>query len=108
MIRSKLAEMYVAIETMRGLVYRALAKANTVGAGEGGRGEIHKLSAAAFMYAGEACMRICDEAVQVHGGHGFMRGAEVNQLYWSAKIQEIGNGTKEIRRLIIAREMLAE
>jgi isovaleryl-CoA dehydrogenase len=108
MIQSKLAEMYVAIETMRGLVYRALAKANAVGAGEGGRGEIHKLSAAAFMYAGEACMRICDEAVQIHGGNGFMRETEVNQLYRSAKIQEIGGGTKEIRRLIIAREMLAE
>jgi len=107
MVQSKLAEMYVALETMRGLVYRALAMANSVGAGEGGRGEIHKLSAAAFMYAGEACMRICDEAVQIHGGNGFMRETEVNQLYRSAKIQEIGGGTKEIRRLIIAREMLA-
>jgi isovaleryl-CoA dehydrogenase len=60
------------------------------------------------MYAGEACMRICDEAVQIHGGSGFMRDTEVNRLYRSAKIQEIGGGTKEIRRLIIAREMLAE
>lgn len=107
LIQAKLAEMYVALETMRGIVYRALAMANTVGAGEGGRGEIHKLSAAAFMYAGEACMRICDEAVQIHGGSGFMRETEVNRLYRSAKIQEIGGGTKEIRRLIIAREMLA-
>jgi len=108
MVQSKLAEMYVALETMRGLVYRALAMANAVDAGQGGRGEIHKLSAAAFMYAGEACMRICDEAVQIHGGSGFMRDTEVNRLYRSAKIQEIGGGTKEIRRLIIAREMLAE
>jgi isovaleryl-CoA dehydrogenase len=108
LIQAKLAEMYVALETMRGIVYRALAMANTVGAGEGGRGEIHKLSAAAFMYAGEACMRICDEAVQIHGGSGFMRETEVNRLYRSAKIQEIGGGTKEIRRLIIAREMLAD
>ena len=46
---SRLAKMYVAIETMCGLVYRALAKANAVGAGERGRGEIHKPSAAAFM-----------------------------------------------------------
>ena len=108
MIQSKLAEMYVGLETMRGIVYRALAMANAVGAGQAGRGEIHKLSAAAFMYAGETCMRICDEAVQIFGGSGFMRDTEVNQLYRSAKIQEIGGGTKEIRRLIIAREMLAD
>lgn len=108
MVQAKLAEMYVMLETMRGIVYRALAMANAVGAGEAGRGEIHKLSAAAFMYAGEACMKICDEAVQIHGGAGFIRDTEVNRLYRAAKIQEIGGGTKEIRRLIIAREMLAE
>ncbi len=108
MVQSKLAEMYVMVETMRGIVYRALAMANAVGAGEAGRGEIHKISAAAFMYAGEACMKVCDEAVQIFGGAGFMRDTEVNRLYRSAKIQEIGGGTKEIRRLIIAREMLAE
>lgn len=107
MVQSKLAEMYVMLETMRGIVYRALAMANAVGPGEGGRGEIHKLSAAAFMYAGEASMKICDEAVQIFGGAGFMRDTEVNRLYRAAKIQEIGGGTKEIRRLIIAREMLA-
>jgi isovaleryl-CoA dehydrogenase len=108
MVQAKLAEMYVMVETMRGIVYRALAMANAVEAGQAGRGEIHKLSAAAFMYAGEACMKICDEAVQIHGGGGFMRDTEVNSLYRSAKIQEIGGGTKEIRRLIIAHEILAE
>ena len=108
MVQSKLAEMYVMVETMRGIVYRALAMANAVGAGEGGRGEIHKISAAALMHAGEACMRICDEAVQIFGGAGFMRDTEVNRLYRSAKIKEIGGGTKEIRRLIIARELLAD
>ena len=53
-------------------------------------------------------MRICDETVQIRSGHRFMREAEVNQFCRTAKIQEIGGGTKEIRGLIIAREVLAE
>jgi isovaleryl-CoA dehydrogenase len=106
MVQAKLAEMYVALEAMKGVVYKALAACNDLASGQGGRGDIHALAAAAFMIAGENCMRISDEAVQIHGGMGFMREPEVNRLYRAAKIQEIGGGTKEIRRLIIARELL--
>ncbi len=106
MVQAKLAEMYVELEAAKLLCYRALAECNDLAEGEGGRGDIHMLTAAAFMKAGETCMRITDEAVQIFGGAGYMRDIEVNRLYRAAKIQEIGGGTKEIRRVIIAKELL--
>jgi len=106
MIQSKLAEMYVQLESMKVLAYRALAACNGLEGGQGGRGDIHALTAAAFMIVGENGMKICDEAVQIHGGMGFMRETEVNRIYRAAKIHEIGGGTKEIRRMIIAKELL--
>jgi len=107
LIQSKLAEMFVELECMRGLCYRALARCSDMeSGGPPDRHTLHRLAAAAFLKAGEGCMRICDEAVQIFGGSGFMRDTEVNRLYRAAKVYEIGGGTKEIRRIIIARELL--
>ena len=106
MIQSKLAEMYIELEMARTLVYRVLNACNSLERGEGGRGEIHKLSAAAVYAAARACTLCCTEAVQIFGGSGYMRDTEINRLYRTAKLNEIGAGTQEIRKLIIARELI--
>lgn len=106
MVQALLAEMYTSVETMRQMVYYTLAKCNRLARTEGGRGEIHKLTAATVLFCGTALQKICDSAVQVHGGMGYMWESEVNRLYRAAKVFEIGAGTNEIRRLIIAGELL--
>ena len=106
MVQAKLAEMYVGVETMKAICYRTLAECNAVGEGAGGRGEIHKLTAAAILYAAETCTKVISDSVQIHGGVGYMREAEVNRLYRASKLLEIGAGTSEIRKMIIAGELL--
>jgi isovaleryl-CoA dehydrogenase len=106
MIQAKLADMYVGVETMKGLTYKALAAVNELEAGAGGRGEVHKLCAAALLHAAEACSRIAADAVQIHGGAGYMWEMEVNRIYRACKLIEIGAGTSEVRRMIIAEELL--
>ncbi len=108
LVQGKLADMYTAVETMRTFCYRTLAEANDLELGGGGRGEIHKLTAAAILYAAEGCTRVITDAVQIFGGAGYMRETEINRLYRATKLLEIGAGTSEIRRLIIAGEMLRE
>jgi isovaleryl-CoA dehydrogenase len=106
LIQSKLADMYTTIETMRTFCYRTLAEANDLEVGSGGRGEIHKLTAASILYAAEGCTRVMDHAVQIFGGAGYMRETEINRLYRASKLLEIGAGTSEIRRLIIGGELM--
>jgi isovaleryl-CoA dehydrogenase len=106
MIQAKLADMYVGVETMKGLAYKALAAVNALEAGAGGRGEVHKLCAAALLHAAEACSKIAADAVQIHGGAGYMWEMEVNRIYRATKLIEIGAGTSEVRRMIIAEELL--
>jgi isovaleryl-CoA dehydrogenase len=106
MIQSKLAEMYVAIETMRTFTYRVLAAANDLAIGAGGRGRIHALTAASVMYAAETLHRVLSEAVQIHGGSGYIFEAEINRLFRATKLLEIGAGTTEVRKLIICGELL--
>ncbi|MFP6585062.1 MAG: acyl-CoA dehydrogenase family protein [Candidatus Hydrogenedentota bacterium] len=106
MIQGKLADMYTELEAMRTFVYRALAAAEQVEVGGGGRGEIHKLTASAALFAGESVNRILDNALQIHGGFGYMWESEINRLYRSIKLLEIGAGTSEVRRNIIAEELL--
>jgi len=106
MIQAKLAEMYVAVETMRTFTYRVLAAANDLEIGGGGRGRIHALTAASVMYASESMNRVLSEAVQIHGGSGYIWESEVNRLYRAIKLLEIGAGTTEVRKLIISGELL--
>jgi isovaleryl-CoA dehydrogenase len=106
MIQAKLADMYVALESMKGLAYKALAAVNDLAEGAGGRGEVHKLCAAALLLAAEACSKIASDAVQIHGGAGYMWEMEVNRIYRATKLIEIGAGTSEVRRMIIAEELL--
>jgi isovaleryl-CoA dehydrogenase len=108
MVRGKLADMYVWVETMRCFTYRVLRDASRVEAGGGGRGEIHKLTAASVMYAGETLNKVLNDAVQIHGGSGYMWETEINRLYRANKLAEIGAGTTEVRKLIISDELLDE
>lgn len=106
MIQSKIADMYVWVEAMKALNYKVLAEANDLEVGAGGRGMIHANTAASVMYAANMLNRVLDEAVQVHGGMGYMWEAEINRLYRGNKLLEIGAGTTEVRKMIISHELL--
>ncbi len=106
MIQAKIADLYVWIETMRTFTYRCLAAVNDLEIGGGGRGEIHALTAASVLYAAETMARVLSEAVQIHGGSGYIWESEINRLYRSSKLLEIGAGTTEVRKIIIAGEAL--
>jgi isovaleryl-CoA dehydrogenase len=106
MIKSKLADIYVWVETMRTFNYRVLAAANAVENGEGGRGEIHALTAASVMYTAETMNKVLNESVQIFGGSGYIWESEINRLFRATKLLEIGAGTTEVRKLIISGELL--
>lgn len=108
MVQSMLADMYVQVETMRSFTYHVLAAAASLEVGAGGRGDIHKLTAASVMYAAEAVHRVLDLAVQVHGGAGYIWESEINRLFRSTKLLEIGAGTTEVRKMIISAELLKD
>jgi isovaleryl-CoA dehydrogenase len=106
MVQSMLADMFVLVETMRTFTYRTLVAAASLEVGEGGRGDIHKLTAASVMFAADSVHALLDKAMQIHGGSGYIWESEINRLYRSIKLLEIGAGTTEVRKLIIAGELL--
>ena len=106
MVQQMIADMYTSIEALRSLTYQVAAEVNELERGGGGRGEVHKRTAAAILLGGQTAMQCADKAVQIHGGSGFIWDTEINRLYRGAKLFEIGAGTNEIRRVIIARELL--
>ena len=108
MVQSMLADMYVLVETMRTFTYRVLAEAASLEVGGGGRGNIHMLTAASVMYAADSVHKVLDLAVQLHGGIGYIWESEINRLYRSIKLLEIGAGTTEVRKMIIAGELLRD
>ena len=108
LVQGMLADMYTDVATIRALAYQVGREVMNLAPGEGGRGAVHKRSAAAVLHAGRACMRVLDFAVQVHGGMGFMNESEVNRLYRSGKVLEIGAGTTQVRQFIVAAELLRE
>jgi isovaleryl-CoA dehydrogenase len=108
MVQSRLADTYTLIEAMRTLNYRCLAACNDLEEGGGGRGPIHKLTAATVMYTADCLNAVLDHAVQIHGGMGYIWESEVNRLYRTIKLLEIGAGTTEVRKMIIAEELLKE
>jgi isovaleryl-CoA dehydrogenase len=99
LIQEKLANMFTELEASRRLVFWALDEVT--------RDPRHMgPSAAALTYASEASTRVALEAIQVHGGYGYMRDLPLERLARDAKLLEIGAGTSEIRRLLLARELL--
>ncbi len=107
MIQSKLADIYTWVESMRLFTYQTLRAANVIGEDEGGRGEIHKITAAGVLYVAETMNKVLNEAVQIHGGSGYIWESEINRLYRSIKLLEIGAGTSEVRKMIISKELLS-
>lgn len=107
MVQAKLADMYTWVESMRLFTYQTLRAANVIGEDEGGRGEIHKLTAAGVLYVAETMNKVLNDAVQVHGGTGYIWESEINRLYRSIKLLEIGAGTSEVRKMIISKELLS-
>jgi isovaleryl-CoA dehydrogenase len=106
-IQHKLADMWVGIETARTYCYRVLEMCAAVEAGDPIPADLHAHSAAVILYAAEMNMRVADDAVQIHGGSGYIWEMEVNRLYRAGKLLEIGAGTSEIRRNIIAGHLRA-
>jgi alkylation response protein AidB-like acyl-CoA dehydrogenase len=98
-IQFKLADMATEIDAARLLTLRAAARKD-----QGRR--VTKESAIAKLYASEAAVRICDQAVQVLGGYGFIKDYRVEKFYRDVKLCTIGEGTSEIQRLVIARQLL--
>ena len=106
MIRSRVADMYTDIEAARALCWGTLARCDVVDEATAGRGEIHAQTAAAVYFCAEVLHRVLDHALQVHGGFGYMWETEINRLYRAIKLLEIGAGTTEVRKMIIADELL--
>jgi isovaleryl-CoA dehydrogenase len=107
MIQQKLADMYARTEAARLMVYRAAELAQK--APRGGKGtELTKQAAAAVLLASETATWVCNQAIQIHGGYGYCLEFPVQKLWRDAKLYEIGAGTNEIRRIIVARELLRE
>jgi isovaleryl-CoA dehydrogenase len=106
MVQSRLADMYVWVETMKTFCWQVLAEVDQVDETEAGHGEIHARTAASVMYCADMCNKVLDNAVQVHGGTGYMWETEVNRLFRGTKLLEIGAGTTEVRKMIIAGELL--
>jgi isovaleryl-CoA dehydrogenase len=106
LVQGMLAEMYTKLEAARLLCYSVMADCCDLEIGGGGRGDIHKRTAASVMFASKTSSEVLDMAVQIHGGSGYMWESEVNRLYRATKLLEIGAGTTEIRKIIIAEELL--
>ena len=104
LIQGKLAVMQTELDAARLLVYRA-AHLRDSGASPA---QLTRLASEAKFYATEAAQRVVDEAVQIHGGRGLVRGSAVERLYRDVRALRIYEGTSEIQQLIIAREMLKE
>jgi alkylation response protein AidB-like acyl-CoA dehydrogenase len=98
-IQHKLVDMAVDLDAARLLNYRAAWMLD--------RGmRVTRESSMAKLFASEAAVRIANEAVQIHGGYGFIKDYPVEKFYRDVKLCTIGEGTSEIQRLVIARQLL--
>jgi short-chain 2-methylacyl-CoA dehydrogenase len=97
-VRFQLADMAVELEAGRNLVYKAAWLKDE------GR-PFAKEAAMAKLYTGELSHRVANAALQIHGGYGFMDESPISRLYRDQKILEIGEGTNEVQRMVIARHL---
>lgn len=98
-IRFMLADMKVDLDAGRLLIYRAASLAQ--------EGKPFTLEASiAKLFTSEMAMRVCNKAIQIHGGYGYIREFPVERYLRDAKLCEIGEGTSEVQRLVISRELL--
>ncbi len=104
-VQGMLAEMYTEVEVLRSFCYDVGNEVSEIEHGAA-RSRVHKRSAALVLQAGLMITRVADAAVQVHGGAGYIWEMEINRLYRAGKLLQIGAGTNEVRKIIIARELL--
>ena len=97
-IQFKLADMAMKIELARNMVYKA-AWLKDVGR------SFTKEASMCKLYASEICCEVADQAIQIHGGYGYMKEYEVERYLRDGKLTEIGEGTSEIQRMVIARQI---
>jgi short/branched chain acyl-CoA dehydrogenase len=97
-VQFALADMATELEAARGLVYKAAWLKDQ------GR-EFAREAAIAKLYTGELSKRVADKALQIHGGYGFMEEYAISRLYRDQKVLEIGEGTNEVQRMVIARHL---
>lgn len=100
-IQHKLVDMATKLDASRLLTYRA---AKRIDAGR----RVTRESAMAKLFASESAVWIANEAVQIHGGYGFIKDYPVEKFYRDVKLCTIGEGTSEIQRLVIARQLLKD
>ncbi len=100
-IQHKLADMATSIEAARLLTWRA-AHLKDLGR------RVTRESAMAKLFASEEAVWICNEAVQIHGGYGFIKDYPVEKFYRDVKLCTIGEGTSEIQKMVIARQLLKQ
>ena len=98
-IQLKLADMATKIQASRLLVYDAATKKDA-----GGRIDLE--SGMAKLFASEMCGEVTMEAMRIHGGYGFIKESPVERYYRDAPLMIIGEGTNEVMRLVIARQLL--
>ena len=98
-IQFKLADMATQIDAARLLTLRAAFRKDN-------KRSTTREAAMAKLFASEVAVRVCDEAVQIHGGYGYMKDYPVEKFWRDSKICTIGEGTSEVQRLVIAREIL--
>jgi alkylation response protein AidB-like acyl-CoA dehydrogenase len=99
MVQWMLADMAVAIDGARLLTLRAAALK------EAGQ-PFGTAAAMAKLFAAETAMKVTTDAIQVHGGYGFIKDYEVERAFRDAKITQLYEGTSQIQKLVIAREVL--
>ena len=107
-IQFKLADMATQIEAARLLTYQAAWIADRAIASGDGNLRFTRESSMAKLYAGEVAVRVANEAVQIHGGYGFIKDYPAEKYYRDVKLCTIGEGTSEIQRLVIARQLIGK
>jgi alkylation response protein AidB-like acyl-CoA dehydrogenase len=107
-IQFKLADMATEIEAARLLTYQAAWLADRAIASGDHDARFTRESSMAKLYAGEVAVRVANEAVQIHGGYGFIKDYPAEKYYRDVKLCTIGEGTSEIQRLVIARQILGK
>jgi alkylation response protein AidB-like acyl-CoA dehydrogenase len=98
-IRFKLADMATQIEAARTLTYQAADLKEQ-------EGSVPKWSSMAKLFASETAVKVAEEAIQIHGGYGYTKDYPAEKYWRDSKVCTIGEGTSEIQRSVIARELL--
>ena len=99
-IQFKLAEMATRVEAARRLTYEAAALKATLGS-------VPRESSMAKLYASETAVWVSEQAVQIHGGYGYTKDYPAEKYWRDSKLCTIGEGTSEIQKIVIARELLS-